>query len=121
PLDARVEQHRVVEVGDLAVVPEVDGGDGRKDEALELEGLVCTGSRVRAGQRVHQALGLAEAGGKHYCAGLQLRLAGANLPSALRRTRDCIYARVQAHVDTQPARQLYHRLEELAHRLGRNA
>ena len=37
------------------------------------------------------------------------------------RRRDCIHARVQAQIDAQPARQLYHRLEELAHRLGGNA
>ncbi len=61
PLDAGVEQDGVVEVGDFAVVPEVDGGDGRGDELVE--GVASRAHRM-CWRAVEQVLGLAEVGGE---------------------------------------------------------
>ena len=50
PLDGAVEEDGVVEVGDLAVEPEVDAGDGRVFEVVEIsrEGVRSRGQRGAA-------------------------------------------------------------------------
>ena len=107
---------------DLAVVPEMDGGDGRGHEAVEREGLVRAGrqrprrpacSIRRWVWRKPVASTTAPASISH--------LAGLDLPSAIRRARDGIHAGVHAHIDAETARQLDHGLEELADRRGGNA
>ncbi len=98
PLDAGVEQGCVLEVGDGAIEPEVDGGDGGMGEVGE-KGLDALARRGVFRERGEEARGLLEGEGEQQV-GCEVAVAvgGGDLPKAIGEALDAVDAgaRVEA-------------------------
>ncbi len=83
PLDAGVEQGGVLEVGDGAIEPEMDGGDGGVGEVGE-RGLDALARRGVFGERGEEACGLLEGEGEEQAGRVvAVAVGGGGLPEAI--------------------------------------